>query len=48
MGQISKIQKHKERERMEERKRRDFIFYILLTWRFPYWFVLHLSGMTSG
>jgi len=38
-GQIRRIQKNKK-ERMEERKRRDF----LCTWMFPYSCVLHQSG----
>jgi len=44
MGQIRKVQKNKK-ERMEERKRRDFY----CMWRFPYSsVVLCRLGMASG
>jgi hypothetical protein len=42
-GQIRKIHKNKK-ERIEERKRRDFLH----TWRFPYSCVLHRSGTPWG
>ncbi len=43
-AQIRKVQK-KKKERMEEKRRRDFIFCM---WRFSYSCVLHHLGMPSG